>query len=72
VSTRERSQRVRGAKRAGRPAAPRAGAGMGGVPAFRSEERAQCTREGSQRVRGARRAGRLALAPAGLSEERAL
>jgi hypothetical protein len=61
MSTREGSQRVRGATRADRLAL---------APAGLSEERTQCTREGSQRVRGATRADRLALAPAGLSEER--
>jgi hypothetical protein len=38
MSEREGSQRERGATRAGRLAAPREGAGMGGVPAFPSEE----------------------------------
>jgi hypothetical protein len=70
MSEREGSQRSRGARRAGRLAAPREGAGMGRAPAGLSEERTLSEREGSQRSRGARRAGRLALAPAGLSEER--
>jgi hypothetical protein len=40
MSEREGSQRERGATRAGRPAAPRGGAGMGVAPAALSEERA--------------------------------
>jgi hypothetical protein len=52
MSTREGSQRVRGATRAERPA--RAPDGL-------SEEREMSTREGSQRVRGATRARRLRL-----------
>jgi hypothetical protein len=39
MSEREGSQRERGARRPGRLAAPRGGAGMGGVPAFLAEER---------------------------------
>jgi hypothetical protein len=34
----ERSQRERGATTAGRPAAPRGGAGVGGVPVSLAEE----------------------------------
>jgi hypothetical protein len=80
MSESERSQGERGARRAGRLAAPRAGAGIGRAPAGLSEERAERESERSQGERGARRAGRLAApragagigrAPAGLSEERA-
>ena len=38
MSEREGSQRERGATRAGRLAAPREGAGMGGVPVSLAEE----------------------------------
>ena len=38
MSERERSQHERGATPAGRPATPRAGAGIGGLPASLSEE----------------------------------
>ena len=41
MSGSESPQGERGARRAGRLADPRAGAGMGGVPASRSEERTQ-------------------------------
>jgi hypothetical protein len=71
MSEHESPQGERGARRAGRLAAPRAGAGMGGVPASLSEERALSESERPQGERGARRAGRPALAPAALSEERA-
>ena len=40
MSERESSPRERGARRVGRPAAPREGAGMGLAPAALSEERA--------------------------------
>ena len=40
MSEREGSQRERGARRAGRLAAPRGGAGIGRVPGALSEERA--------------------------------
>ena len=43
MSEREGSQRKRGARRAARLAAPREGAGMGGVPASLSEKRARST-----------------------------
>ena len=80
MSSSERSQGERGARRAGRPAAPREGAGMDRVPASRSEERAQRESERSQGEWGARRAGRPAAprggagmdrVPASRSEERA-
>jgi hypothetical protein len=41
MSEREGSQREWGATRAARPAAPRAGAGMGRAPAGPAEERAR-------------------------------
>jgi hypothetical protein len=55
MSEREGSQRERGARRAGRLAAPRGGAGVGGVPVSLSEER---TRTGTGTESGVLWAGR--------------